>query len=76
MSVETPKVPNFLRLEDGQTVPICAITDDGLRALAEQWTKDLLARAAEMHRDTYGKERDPANPLPHPRAATETKGTQ
>lgn len=58
MSIETPTVPNFLKLEDGQTVPLCAVTDDGLREVGAAWTQALLARAREQHRDTYGRERD------------------
>ena len=48
MTIEVPKVPNFLRTSDGQTVPLCRVTDDGLRALATQWTKDLLARSQQQ----------------------------
>jgi hypothetical protein len=56
LSVDVHKVPNFLRTLDGQSVPLCAVSDDGLRALAEQWTQDLLARAKEQHSEVYGKE--------------------
>lgn len=58
MQIETPRVPNFLRMSDGQTVPLCAVTDEGLRQLGAEFTEERLARAREQHRDTYGKERD------------------
>ena len=48
LTIDVPKVPNFLRTSDGQSVPLCAITDDGLREIAEQWTCDLLARSKEQ----------------------------
>ena len=33
LTIDVPKVPNFLRTSDGQSVPLCAITDDGLREI-------------------------------------------
>jgi hypothetical protein len=48
MTIEVPKVPNFLRTSDGQSVPVNSVTNDGLRAIAEQWTLDLLARSKEQ----------------------------
>jgi hypothetical protein len=55
--VDVPKVPNFLRVSDGQSVPVCAVSDDGLREMAKQWTKDLLERASEQHLELYGTTR-------------------
>ena len=43
--VETPRVPNFLRMTDGQMIPISAITDEGLRELGAAWIGELLANA-------------------------------
>ena len=47
-TVAVPTVPNFVRLNDGQTLSIADVTDDGLRALAAEWTENLIARAAEI----------------------------
>jgi len=44
-------VPNYLQTSDGQSVPLCAVTDDGLREIAEQWTRDLLARSKEQSKN-------------------------
>ena len=44
-SVETPRVPNFLHMTDGQTIPIQGITDEGLREIGEAWTEELVAKA-------------------------------
>lgn len=51
LSVECPKVPNYLRTSDGQTVPICAVEDDGLREIGKQWTDDLIARSKEQSKN-------------------------
>jgi hypothetical protein len=51
LTVDVPTVPNYLRTSDGQSVPLCAITDDGLREIAEQWTRDLLARSKEQSKN-------------------------
>lgn len=48
MEVETPMVPNFLRLSDGQSVPLCAVTEDGLREIGKAWTEELIRRAQEQ----------------------------
>lgn len=48
MTIETPKVPNFFRTGDGQSVPICAVSDEGLRQVAAQWLEDLRANAARQ----------------------------
>lgn len=48
MEIETPIVPNFLRLSDGQSVPLCAVTEDGLREIAKSWTEELLEKARKQ----------------------------
>lgn len=48
MSVEVPRVPGFLRTEDGQMVPLYAITEGGLRKLGKEWIENLVARSREM----------------------------
>ncbi len=55
MEVETPLVPNFLRLSDGQSVPLCAVTEDGLREIAAAWTEELLKKAKKQA-ETRAKE--------------------
>ena len=52
MTVEVPQVPNFLRTSDGQTIPLCAVSDVGLRELAREWTENLIARSLEQSKET------------------------
>lgn len=47
---EIPTVPNFLKTSNG-TVPITAVTDEGLRELGKQWTEALVMRARQMRTD-------------------------
>ena len=49
--VECPRVPNFLRMTDGQTLPVSAVDEDGLRRIGEAWTERLIERAAEQRAD-------------------------
>ena len=51
LTVDVPTVPNYLRTSDGQSVPLCAISDDGLREIAEQWKLDLLAHSKEQSKN-------------------------
>jgi hypothetical protein len=51
LTVDVPMVPNYLRTSDGQSVPLCAVTDDGLREIAKQWTRDLLDRSKEQSKN-------------------------
>lgn len=46
--VEVPKVPNFLRMSDGQTLPVSAAREDSLRELGRLWTEALIERAKEQ----------------------------
>ena len=43
--VLTPGTPNFLKMTDGQMLPIEAVSDDGLRLIGEAFTKELIERA-------------------------------
>ena len=43
--IETPRVPNFFLMTDGQMLPVCAFADDGLRKIAAAWLEDLRANA-------------------------------
>jgi hypothetical protein len=43
--IETPRVPNFFRMTDGQMLPVCAVEDEGLRQIAAAWLEDLRANA-------------------------------
>lgn len=43
--VELPMLPNFLRMTDGQSLPIEAVTDDTLRELGAAWTESLVEHA-------------------------------
>lgn len=58
--VELPRVPNFLRMADGQTIPVSAITEEGLRQLGAEWITALIANA-KRQRETgcSGDAREP-----------------
>lgn len=42
---QIPQVPNFLRNERGETIPIEAATDAALRGLGKRWTDALVQQA-------------------------------
>ena len=45
-SVRIPTVPiYFLLTEDGTTIPISIITEEGLQKIGEEWTKSLILKA-------------------------------
>jgi hypothetical protein len=46
--IEIPRVPNFLKMEGGKTIPISAITEEGFREIGKKWTEELIARAKEQ----------------------------
>lgn len=43
--VITPIVPNFLKQEDGSTLPIEAVSDAGLKLVGEAFTQELIEKA-------------------------------
>lgn len=45
--IEIPKVPNFLRMTDGQTLPVSAIDETSLREIGKIWTEALVERSKE-----------------------------
>ena len=47
-SIECPRVPNFFRMTDGQSIPVSAITDEGLRQVAAAWLEALRANAKQQ----------------------------
>lgn len=47
-SVLIPKVPNFLLMEDGQSLPISAVSEGELRAIGAKWIENLVQRAKEQ----------------------------
>jgi hypothetical protein len=49
--IQTPFVPNFLRMTDGQMLPLSAVGDAGLRRIGKAWTEELIRRAAEQRKD-------------------------
>lgn len=49
--IEIPNPPNFFRMEGGQTIPISAISEDGLYEIGKQWTEALIKRASEQKSD-------------------------
>lgn len=44
-NVEIPRVPNFFRQPDGGTLPIEAVTDEGLKKIGRAFTQELLEQA-------------------------------
>ncbi len=44
-TVIVPSPPNFLKQEDGGTLPIEAVSDEGLRLIGESFTKSLIEKA-------------------------------
>lgn len=46
--VEIPRPPNFVRMSDGQSLPISALTGEALDELAEKWREALHKRAQEQ----------------------------
>lgn len=56
VTLVTPLVPNFIRTADGKSVPIEAVDDKTLRAMAKRWTERLLMTARGRRRaklETY-----------------------
>lgn len=51
VSIEIPRVPNFLRRTDGTMMELRDVEDAGLLAIAEQWGKNLIERAAQQRKD-------------------------
>ena len=49
-TVQTPIVPNFLLQEGGGSLPIEAVSDEGLRLIGEAWIEELLAKAARRRK--------------------------
>lgn len=55
--VEVPRVPNFLRFDNGeQSISIADITDESLRGLGAEWTESLVQRAAEIRASRVAQE--------------------
>lgn len=50
VAVETPRLPNFLKLSDGTTRQVHEFDDAVLRALAHNWTRLLLLKAKNDRR--------------------------
>lgn len=48
-----PLVPNFLRTDSG-TVPLYALNDDDLRAIAKDWGEELVRKAAKQRSESAG----------------------
>ncbi len=46
--IQIPRVPNFFQMADGQTIPISAIKEDGLKEVGRLWTEALIERAQEQ----------------------------
>lgn len=50
-TIETPVVPNFIKQTNGQVIPLCAISERGLRDIGEAWIECLIERAREQSKD-------------------------
>ena len=55
--VEIPRPPNFVRMTDGQSLPISALSADALEELADEWRKALLRRAGEQRLENIVEQR-------------------
>ncbi len=51
-TIEVPPVPDALMM-DGKLENIARIDDDELKAVGEQWTRDLLKRREVLLRDRH-----------------------
>lgn len=51
-TIEIPRPPNFLRMTDGQSLPLSAVSDDDLREIARLMGERMVERAAEQRKDT------------------------
>ncbi len=51
MVVQVPRTPNFLLLDDGQSVPLYAASDDALAEIGKQWTEALIKKAQRQRAD-------------------------
>ena len=45
--VQVPSTPNFFKLANGSSVPISAITEEGLKEIGRQWTDELIKKAKD-----------------------------
>lgn len=48
--IETPKVPNFFIMDNGEKIPISAVKEEYLREIGEMWTESLIRRAKEQRK--------------------------
>ncbi len=46
--IEIPNTPNFLRMADGQTLPISAVGENSLKEIGEAWTLALINKARKQ----------------------------
>lgn len=46
-----PTLPNFIRTENDEAVPIADLTRDQLREIGQQWTEALLRKADDKRDD-------------------------
>jgi hypothetical protein len=51
IKIKTPRVPNFLISEDGDSFPVGNMNDDDLRHLAKKWTKNLIENAHRQRKN-------------------------
>lgn len=49
--VEVPRVPNFLKMTDGQTLPVSAVPDEDLDRIGVLWIEKLKERAKEQRQE-------------------------
>ena len=46
-TVRIPTIPNFFVTQEGQTIPINAIKESGLRKIGKEWTEELVKQAKD-----------------------------
>jgi hypothetical protein len=54
ITVTIPPVPDMLAIGNGQSIPLNAVTDEGLRQIGAEWTEALIAKAHGKATDTPG----------------------
>lgn len=48
VTVRVPLVPNFVRIDDKECLPVGELSDAALKLIASMWTRDLLANARKQ----------------------------
>jgi hypothetical protein len=50
-TINCPRVPNFLQQANGQWIPLCALSEAGIRELGRAWVEACIERAVQQNKD-------------------------